>query len=127
MYLTLILRSRIRFGYSRIIRLFSILILVWCAKLYGNDDYGGWNYEVTQTNSANMPDNYDNAVTSIKVRTGCIFKGYDEKSKVTFLKEILGDIPKFGTLTPNINNQISSYSCSCGGEFEIYNSKKNLN
>ena len=71
-----------------------------------------------------MLDNYDNAVTSIKVRTGCIFKGYDEKSKVTFLKEILGDIPMFGTLTPNINNLISSYSCSCGGEFALFRNKR---
>ena len=66
-----------------------------------------------------MPDLYDNAVSSIKVRTGCIFKGYDEKSKVTLLKEITGDIPKFGTLTPNINDKLSSYSCSCGGESQI--------
>ena len=82
-----------------------------CATLFGDGLYEGWSLEVIETDSTDLSTIYDNDASSIKVIPGCIFKGYKEKSKVDLLKEITEDIPRFGPL--NINDQLSSYSCSC--------------
>ncbi len=88
-----------------------------CATLFGDGLYEGWSLEVTETDSTDLSTPYDNAASSIKVTPGCIFNGYKQKSKVDLLKEITEDIPRFGPL--NINDQLSSYYCSCGGESKI--------
>ena len=90
----------------------------WCATLFDHGLYAldGWSLELTETNSADLSDPYDNAASSIQVSPGCIFKGYQEKSKVGLLQEITEDIPRFGPL--NINDQLSSYSCTCYDEHD---------
>ena len=82
-----------------------------CATLFQHGQYEGWSLKVTETDSTDLSPIYDNDASSIRVEPGCIFKGYNEKSKVDLLQEITEDIPRFGPL--NINDQISSYSCSC--------------
>ena len=71
----------------------------------------GWSLEVVETDSADLPNSYDNAASSVHVKLGCVFKGYKEKSLVGLLIETTEDIPRFVPL--NINDQLSSYSCIC--------------
>ena len=88
-----------------------------CATLFGDGLYEGWSLEVTETDSTDLSTPYDNAASSIKVTPGCIFIGYKQKSKLDKI-EITEDIPEFD-FWDDINDKISTYYCSCGGESKI--------
>ena len=80
-----------------------------CAILYENSYYNGSVYKVSETDSENILANFNNAASSLKLRDGCLFKGYRyiNAGELMFTtdddEEYLGDY----------DNAISSYSCHC--------------
>ena len=63
----------------------------------------------------------DNQASSIKVREGCIFKGFDEDDQNTLIFERADDIQlefqseRMDTNGNNANDKLTSYSCECQG------------
>ena len=63
----------------------------------------------------------DNQASSIKVREGCIFKGFDEEDQNTIIFERSDDIQEvfqYENLNQNgmnANDKLTSYSCECQG------------
>ena len=70
--------------------------------------------------------NYDNKVSSVKLREGCTLKGYDYKD----LEELIFifNEDKANTINDqnvNVNDKLTSYSCACLGK-SIQNDKSNV-
>ena len=86
----------------------------WCAKLYEHDEYKGWEEEVSQTNYGVLSNSHRDAVTSIRVRDGCNFKGYKYSDKSTLIEDLSDDVHHLAN-----NDELRSYSCSCFGKFTI--------
>ena len=61
----------------------------------------------------------DNQASSIKVREGCTFKGFDEDDQNTLIFERTDDIQlefQYEKLNGmNANDKLTSYSCECQG------------
>ena len=86
-----------------------------CAILYENSYYNGWAYKVSETDSENILDIYNNEATSIKVRNGCTFKGYRYANKGDLMFTTVDDIEDF----EDFDQAVSSYSCECASS-KIY-------
>ena len=80
-----------------------------CAILYENSYYNGSVYKVSETDSENILANFDNVASSLKVRDGCIFKGYNNINA----EELLFATNDDEEFLRNYDNAISSYSCHC--------------
>ena len=56
----------------------STILGPWCAKLYRHAWFIGWVEVVGETNGNSLAgDSMDDKISSVKVRDGCTFKGYD--------------------------------------------------
>ena len=103
---------------------------LWCAKVYQHPNFGnngGWEYTLYETDSGSLHGtNYDNKVSSVKLREGCTLKGYDYKD----LEELIFifNEDKVNTINDqnvNVNDKLTSYSCACLGK-SIQNDKSNV-
>ena len=86
-----------------------------CAILYENSYYNGWAYKVSETDSENILDIYNNEATSIKLRNGCTFKGYRYANKGDLMFTTVDDMEDF----EDFDQAVSSYSCECASS-KIY-------
>ena len=80
-----------------------------CATLYGDKEYHGWFFKVPETNSENLLEEFNNQVSSIKLRDGCIFEAYNETNNETHMFTANDDMADLYTF----DNQLSSFSCQC--------------
>ena len=102
---------------------FGIIIAeTWCAKIYESTSFGGWEKELSETNFGSLSGTAgDNQASSIKVRDGCIFKGFDEDDQNTIIFKRTADIQeefqseRMDTNGHNANDKLTSYSCECQG------------
>ena len=91
-----------------------ILPLDWCAKLYSNAEYSGWEYLVTETDGkSSMPPSL--LVSSIEVRNGCKFIAYEQVAKYNGQIQIFSTTEDMPTIE-DFGNKNESYSCNCIGE-----------
>ena len=86
-----------------------------CAILYENSYCNGWAYKVSETDSENILDIYNNEATSIKVRNGCTFKGYRYANKGDLMFTTVDDMEYL----KDFDQAVSSYSCECASS-KIY-------
>ena len=89
-----------------------ILLIIFaeiCATLHGNQNYHGWNFKVPETNSENLLGQFDNHVSSIKLRDGCIFEAYNKANNEIHMFSTNDDMEHLGIF----DDQISSFSCEC--------------
>lgn len=100
----------------------SIIPETWCAKIYESTVFGGWEKELPETNFASLSGTAgDNQASSIKVREGCTFKGFDEDDQNKLIFERTDDIQlefQYENLNQNgmnANDKLTSYSCKCQG------------
>ena len=63
---------------------------------------------VSQTNYGTP--SHNDAITSIRVRDGCNFKGYRHTKKEDLIEDLSDDVHLLAN-----NDEISSFSCSCLG------------
>ena len=91
----------------------------WCAKVYQHPHFGahGWEHTLYETNDGSLHGtNYDNKVSSIKIRNGCTLKGYDNKNLKDMIFTFTED--KVNTINDdnvNVHDKLTSYSCNCLG------------
>ena len=85
----------------------------WCAKLYQHSYYRGWVHAVKATGAyANLPGNKNDQVSSVVVRSGCVFKAYRHYYGNSIMATITGNKAYVGRTS---NDHLSSYSCKCPG------------
>ena len=83
-------------------------------------DYSGWEYLVIETHGiSNIPSSKNNAVSAIKVRNGCTFSAYGDYNGQGPLFSITEDKDILRTNLRNKNDKLSSFSCSCTGEYYL--------
>ena len=92
----------------------------WCARLYEHDDYNGWEQWVSETNYGTP--SHNDAVTSIRVKDGCTLIAYKHINKGTLLEKFTSDVSLLKD-----NDEISSFSCNCGGIVSISANAKHKN
>ena len=89
---------------------------LWCAKVYQHPNYGGWEHSLYETDHGSLSGtNFDNKVSSVKMREGCILKGYDDND----LNDLIFtyNVDKTSTINSdkvNVNDKLTSYACQCG-------------
>ena len=99
--------------------IYIVFIERWCAKLYKDYDYAG-----LVTHAHKGADNLEilnEAVSSVKVREGCIFTGYEDQAQKGDSILITDDTPSLKdndhTFPPPndklFDDIISSYTCTC--------------
>ena len=93
---------------------------LWCAKVYQHPNFGsngGWEYTLYETDSGSLHGtNYDNKVSSVKVREGCTLKGYDSNNLNNIIFTF--DENKANTINDdnvNVHDKLTSYTCTCLG------------
>jgi len=90
-----------------------------CAAVYENQNFqGSWQYAFPQATSGVIHDLYtsdrwwNDRISSVKVNPGCVFKGY----RHTHLEEQpLVELREDSNLEGDENNEISGWTCQCGG------------
>ena len=88
----------------------------WCAKLYENGGYSGWELIITETNGVTNMNLYEDQASSVKVRNGCQFVAYEHYNGQNLLVTLTEDSDtEFVTYH---NDKTSSYSCNCG-EYKV--------
>ena len=87
-----------------------------CAILYGDSNYEGWIYKVSEVESENIISKYNNDSSSIKIRNGCTFKGYRYPNQGELMFSATDDVENLG----NFDEEISSYSCKCIPSKDFY-------
>ena len=80
-----------------------------CAILYDDQHYHGWNFKVPEMNSENLLGQFDNHVSSIKLRDGCMFQAYNQFNNEIYMFTTNDDMEDLSTF----DNQMSSFSCEC--------------
>ena len=94
----------------------------WCAQIFQHHNYDGWDYMLYETDKGYLSGtDYDNKVSSIKIREGCILKGYDDDDLNNFIFGFNKDKPKLSKLDGN--ELLTSYSCKCNGKYIDYQTK----
>ena len=86
-----------------------------CAILYGEQHYHGWNFKVPDTDSENLLGQFENQVSSIKLRDGCIFEAYKKVNNEIHIFTTNDDMEHLGIF----DDEMSSFSCKCTTS-EIY-------
>ena len=89
--------------------MFFYLIAEVCAILYESSYYNGNVYKISETDSENILPNFDDAASSLKVRDGCLFKGY----RYINAGELMFTTDDDEAYLEGYDNAISSYSCHC--------------
>ena len=86
---------------------------MWCAKLYEHGNFGGWEHDVSETSHGSLVQNGKNEkVSSIKVQSGCTFKGYHHGG----LNDLMFIVTSDKSYVGNANNdKMTSFSCRCNG------------
>ena len=88
--------------------------MIWSAKLCEHGNFGGWIHEVGVTENDSMEGtDKNNQVSSIKVRTGCTFKGYHLPGLDDWMFTATNDKPGLGHRN---NDKMTSFSCKCSGK-----------
>ena len=88
----------------------------WCAKLYENGGYSGWELIITETNGVTNMNLYEDQASSVKVRNGCQFVAYEHYNGQNLLVTLTEDSDT--EFVTNHNDKTSSYSCNCG-EYKV--------
>lgn len=93
---------------------------LWCAKVYQHPSFGtnhGWEHTLYETSHGLLyGTNYDNKVSSVKVRDGCTLNGYDDKDLNNWIFTFNGDNPNLiNDNNVNVNDKLTSYICECLG------------
>jgi hypothetical protein len=85
------------------------LISDWCAKIYEDDDFGGWEIVVGETTLLNLNTiQFEDKLTSVRVRPGCTLDLFDHWNN----DGLLGSLTSNVSLV-NYNDKVSSLSCTC--------------
>ena len=81
-----------------------------CATMFEHIDYGGDHKDVNRGEVPWIGDIWNDEVSSIKVRSGCVLNAYEDKDFRGDQKSFSGNVRRVGD---GWNDRISSYTCSC--------------
>lgn len=82
-----------------------------CATLFEHVDYGGDRRDVQAGESVDwIGGPWNDHVSSMTVRSGCVFNAYEHKDHDGQRDSFSGDVPWVGNWW---NDRISSYTCTC--------------
>ena len=91
-----------------------ILANDWCAKVYEEIYYSGWEYIISKSNNGSFfGTDKDNEVSSVKIRSGCKLKGYDGYHLNDLIFDYTKDEARL-TMNSGQNDHLTSYTCTCG-------------
>ena len=85
------------------------MILDWCAKLYEDSGFNGWEKVVGETTQLDLTGNENNQLTSVGVRPGCTLHLFKNSNNDGFLVSLISD----ESYLADNNDQVSSLSCTC--------------
>ena len=87
-----------------------LLISDWCAKIYEDNGYSGWEKVIQETSNLDLT-NENDQTSSVRVKPGCtlnLFRNYNNG-------ELLGSLTADVSALSAYNDQVSSLSCTCQG------------
>ena len=83
-------------------------MLEWCAKLYEDSNFLGWEITIFE-GATNLGLDHDDLVSSVKINSGCALTLYDHLYQNGFLDTLTTD----DTFIEAYNDQVSSVWCTC--------------
>ncbi|WP_434427450.1 peptidase inhibitor family I36 protein [Nannocystis pusilla] len=81
-----------------------------CATLYEHTNHKGSSLPINTGKSPWIGGPWNDHVSSLKVRPGCVFNAYEHKDFKGNHKGFSGNVPSVGG---SWNDKISSYTCTC--------------
>ena len=95
-------------------------LAVWCAKLYEDNNYGGWVKVVAANGFHKIDSSLNDQVSSIQVYSGCSLKAYEDYDG-NLMQTFTGDVNDLRNPPYVCNDELSAYECNCG---DIFNNGK---
>ena len=103
-----------------------ILANDWCAKVYEEIYYSGWEYIISKSNNGSFfGTDKDNEVSSVKVNSGCTLKGYEGYHLNDLIFTYTNDEARL-TMHSGQNDYLTSYTCTCAPQGMIDFSQKKV-
>ena len=87
------------------------MISDWCAKIYRDSGYSGWEKVIQETSMLDLTGNENNQASSVRVYPGCTLKLFNEHNNGGLLYSLTAGV----TFLSAYNDQVSSLSCTCQG------------
>lgn len=114
---SLIIPNKLLILFLGIFSYFQFLLQIiaddWCAKVYENIDYFGWELILPETSNGSLiGTEKDNEVSAVKINSGCTLNGYDGHGLHDLIFTYTKDDPRL-FMKSGQNDEMTSYKCSC--------------
>ena len=90
--------------------------MFWCAKLYENWYFDGWKHVISSEDKSDLIGKYNDQVSSIKVRNGCNFTGYNHEISKDDPKLLFSQTSDLSYVGKENDNYMTGFSCECNSK-----------